>query len=129
MGLTFDSLDIPGIVLPWAPDPWDLQTQVYTQFGQPGSGELDGGRTGRMLVVPVWVKDGYSNYSSLTSKLNAIEAKIGRTGTLAESSGVSVTYPYSKLQAMARDKEGPIPPNSHIGWSHHITLTFRQLRP
>ena len=57
MGLTFDGLDIPGMVKPWAPDEWDLQTQTFSQFGQPGSGELDGGRTGRTLTIPVWLHE------------------------------------------------------------------------
>ena len=62
------------------------------------------------------------------AKLAAIEAKIGRIGTVVETSGVSATYTYCSLKSVARDKTGPLPPNS-IGWSHHITLTFRQLRP
>lgn len=129
MGLTFDSLTIPGTVKPWAPGVWDVANQVHAFFGLEGEGHLYGGRTGRDLMIPIWVYDGYSNYSSLTSKLSAIEAKIGRVGTIAETSGVSVTFPLSKLMTMERDKQGPIPPNTHIGWSQHIVLNFRQMTP
>ncbi len=131
MGLTWNSLEIPGVVKPWAPDPWDLQSQVYSQFGQPGSGELDGGRTGRSLVIPMHLigTTPYGSYAALTSMIEAIEAKIGQTGTLVEASGIAATYRWCKLKAVALDKAGPLPPNSHIGWTHHLTLTFRQLRP
>lgn len=128
MGLTFDGLTIPGIVEPWAAGEWALASQFHSQFGLLGAGVLDGGRTMRVLTVPIWLKNSFSNYSDLTNLIASIEAKIGRLATLAESSGITATYPLCYFE-LVKPREPVLPPNPSTGWSQKFTLQWRQLSP
>ena len=130
-GLTFDGVFLPGIVEPWSPAAWDTAFQYHTQFGLEGGGALYGGRTTRTLSVPLWLFDPdspFASFASLMSKIAAIEARIGRTGSLVDDSGASGTYPLCKLERVNR-REPVLPPNNHLGWSQKISLDLRQLQP
>jgi hypothetical protein len=127
MPLTFAGLTIPGTVLPWQEAEWDRSEQLTTLFGLQGGAMLFGGRTTRTLSPTIWIHNNYTQ-SQLDAFLESLDAKIGTTGTLAESGGVSASYPLCYLESVVRS--GPrLPPNAHIGWSQRVTLNFRQLQP
>lgn len=128
MGITFRSVSVPGMVLPWEPGPWDFALQTHSQFGVAGSGIIWGERTGRRLAIPVWVINNYNSAATLRAKLTEIEGQAGKIGSVVETSGAGQTFNRCLLEHVERTGQ-LLPPNAHIGWSIEITLHLQQLQP
>lgn len=126
MALTHAGFAIPGVHEDIRFGQWDEQKSLISVFGNFGAVAHLGGYTSRTITIPILIYNNYTQ-SQLSNFLQDLYEQGNAIGTLVETTGLARSFQYVLFEQFVPDTD-VIPPNSHLGYSIHGELNFRQLR-
>jgi hypothetical protein len=124
MALTFTTT-IPGTAGPLQPSSWGLSATPAKFFDVEGESMIIGQRGGRDIMCEHWLHNSYSTAALATAAMKALDALIGKEGTITNTLGQSFT---NCVLVEAAQQMGPTncPP---LGYMWIVVLKWRQLKP